>query len=214
MAQAVNVSRPSLVWNGAMVQGAVGLILGGRERALSTTRPEEPIGSAWFQALGAPELDRAYRLAGFLLGDAADAEDATQDALTRAWAQRSHLRDEASGQAWFDRILVNVCRDRMRRRRIVRWTPIAGTEESAVADPFAGALARDAFLRAIGALDVDHRIVVVLRFAADLPIEAIAERLAIPAGTVKSRLHYAIRDLRRSAQGPAGDRPGDIGGAR
>ena len=192
-----------------MVQGAVGLIHGRRERALATTRPEEPIGSAWFRALGTPELDRAYRLAGFLLGDAAEAEDATQDALTRAWAQRSHLRDEASGQAWFDRILVNVCRDRMRRRRIVRWTPIAGSEASAAADPFADALARDSFLRAVAELDVNHRIVVVLRFAADLSIEAIAERLAIPVGTVKSRLHYALRDLRHSAQGRTDGRLGD-----
>ena len=183
-----------------MVPGAVGLIHAGRERALATTRPDEPIGSAWFRALGTPELDRAYRLAGFLLGDAAEAEDATQDALTRAWEQRSQLRDEASAQAWFDRILVNVCRDRMRRRRIVHWTPIAGSEVSAAADPFAGALARDAFLRAVAELDVDHRIVVVLRFAADLSIEAIAARLAIPVGTVKSRLHYALRDLRQSAE--------------
>jgi RNA polymerase sigma-70 factor (ECF subfamily) len=205
----VNVFRPSLVWNGAMVQGAVGLIRGGRERALATTMQDEPTGAAWFRALGTPELDRAYRLAGFLLGDAAEAEDATQDALTRAWAQRSHLRDEASGQAWFDRILVNVCRDRMRRRRIVRWTPIAGSEASAAADPFVGALARDAFLRAVAELDVDHRIVVVMRFAADLSIEAIAERLAIPAGTVKSRLHYALRDLRRSADVRADAQPRD-----
>ncbi len=57
-------------------------------------------------------------------------------------------------------------------------------------------IARDAVLRGLDGLDADHRIVVVLRFWADLPLEAIAERLGVPVGTVKSRLHYALRDLR------------------
>ena len=182
-----------------MIHGDAGLMRGAKGRALASGRDDDPVGQAWFRSLGDGELDRAYRLAGFLLGDAGEAEDATQDALARAWSQRDGLRNEASAQAWFDRILVNVCRDRMRRRRIVRWTPISGTETSPVTDPFAATLARDAFLRAVAALDFDHRIVVVLRFAADLSIAAIAERLDAPAGTVKSRLHYALRKLRRDA---------------
>jgi RNA polymerase sigma-70 factor (ECF subfamily) len=182
-----------------MIHGDAGLMRGAKGRALASGRDEDAAGQAWFRSLGDRELDRAYRLAGFLLGDAGEAEDATQDALARAWDQRSRLRDEASIQAWFDRILVNLCRDRMRRRRIVRWTPISGTETSPVDDPFAAILARDSFLRAVAELDVDRRIVVVLRFAADMSIDAIAERLDVPAGTVKSRLHYALRELRRRA---------------
>jgi RNA polymerase sigma-70 factor (ECF subfamily) len=53
------------------------------------------------------ELDRAYRLAGLLLGDAVEAEDATQEALLRAWASIGSLRNPAGFGAWFDRILVN-----------------------------------------------------------------------------------------------------------
>jgi RNA polymerase sigma-70 factor (ECF subfamily) len=195
----VNVCRLPIVWTVAMIHGDAGLMRGAKGRALASGRDDDAAGQAWFRSLGDRELDRAYRLAGFLLGDAGEAEDATQDALARAWDQRSRLRSGASVQAWFDRILVNLCRDRMRRRRIVRWTPISGTETSPVDDPFAAILARDAFLRAVAELDVDHRIVVVLRFAADLSIDAIAERLDVPAGTVKSRLHYALRELRRGA---------------
>jgi len=167
-----------------------------RGRALSIEGEGETAGRSWFRSIGDGELDRAYRLAGLLLGDAREAEDAAQDALARAWHQRNSLRSLDSAQAWFDRIVVNICRDRLRRRRTVRWIPISGAEASTAADPFAAAIARDAMLRHVAVLDPDHRIVVVLRFWADLPLEAIADRLAIPLGTVKSRLHYALRELR------------------
>jgi RNA polymerase sigma-70 factor (ECF subfamily) len=45
-------------------------------------------------------------------------------------------------------------------------------------------------------LDADHRIVVVLRYWADLSVDEIAARLDVPAGTVKSRLHYSLRSMR------------------
>jgi len=45
-------------------------------------------------------------------------------------------------------------------------------------------------------LDADHRIVIVLRYWADLTIDEIAARLDMPPGTVKSRLHYALRSMR------------------
>ncbi len=48
---------------------------------------------------------------------------------------------------------------------------------------------------AVAGLDPDHRIVVVLRYWADLTVDEIAERVGVPAGTVKSRLHYALRAL-------------------
>ncbi len=173
---------------------------GARVRALSIEDESETAGRTWFHTIGNHELDRAYRLAGFLLGDAHEAEDATQDALARAWSRRRSLRSLDKAPAWFDRILVNVCRDRLRRRRIVRWVPIAGDASSSAADPFAEALTRDSVLRHLSTLDVDHRIVVVLRFWADLPLDAIAERLDLPLGTVKSRLHYALRDLHRAIE--------------
>jgi RNA polymerase sigma-70 factor (ECF subfamily) len=154
-------------------------------------------GTTWFRTVGRHEIDRAYRLAGFILADAREAEDATQDALARAWRQRSSLRSLDSAQAWFDRILVNVCRDRMRQRRPrIRWADVDESLPSPAADQFAVLLARDAVLRAMTELPTDQRIVLVLRYWADLPIDAIAGRIGVPAGTVKSRLHYAMRALR------------------
>jgi RNA polymerase sigma-70 factor, ECF subfamily len=154
---------------------------------------------AWFESIGRRELDRAYRLAGLILGNATEAEDATQEALLRAWKQRRSLRDPDRAQAWFDRILVNVCRDRLRRRRpIVDWADVWEGSHNPAIDPFVALHQRDEVMGALATLSADHRIVLVLRYWADLPVADIAERLDVPAGTVKSRLYYA-HDAIRSA---------------
>lgn len=63
-------------------------------------------------------------------------------------------------------------------------------------DAFSSAIARDAIAGALHTLTPEQRIVVVLRYWRDLSIEEIAERVRIPSGTVRSRLHYALRTLR------------------
>ena len=151
---------------------------------------------AAFRSLTASSLDRAYRLAWAILGDDAEAQDATQDAFTAAWRQRGTLREPERIEAWFTRILVNTCRDRLRRRARNRIQPLELAPLPSIADASEPASNRDELGRALGALDPDHRIVVVLRFWADLTVDDIAERLGIPAGTVKSRLHKAMRTLR------------------
>lgn len=59
-----------------------------------------------------------------------------------------------------------------------------------------GSEERAALRDALGRLTPDHRVVVVLRYLLDMPIDAIAERTGTPGGTVKSRLHHALRELR------------------
>jgi len=109
------------------------------------------------------------------------------------------LRDPDRFEAWFGRILVNVCRDRLRKRARTRRLPGARGEEL-LADPTQAALDRDVLGRALAALDPDRRIVVILRFWTDLSVDDIAERLGIPAGTVKSRLHSSMRRLRTALE--------------
>jgi RNA polymerase sigma-70 factor (ECF subfamily) len=152
-----------------------------------------------FAALTRRHLDSAYRLAWAILGDHGDADDATQDAFTRAWRSRRSLRDPERFDAWFGRILVNVCRQRLRSRARQTIRPLdeaSGAAEPATPDASEPASARDAITRAMTLLDADHRIVVVLRYWADLSIDEIAARIGVPAGTVKSRLHYALRSMR------------------
>src|SRR5689334_9172395 len=71
---------------------------------------------AAFESLADAELDGAYRLAGVILGDRWQAEDAAHDAVVQAWLRFGSLRDRDRFGAWFQRILVNICRDRMRER--------------------------------------------------------------------------------------------------
>ena len=143
-----------------------------------------------------PILDRSYRLAGLLLGNATEAEDAVQDALVAAWQGFDRLREADRFAPWFDRILVNGCRDRLRRRGTVRFIAIDASIDPAGGDPFRELIERDALMVGIDRLTPDERIVIVLRFWADLPLDEIADRLGWPLGTVKSRLHRAIARLR------------------
>jgi RNA polymerase sigma-70 factor, ECF subfamily len=149
-----------------------------------------------FATLTRREVDRAYRLAWAILGDDGDADDATQDAFTLAWRKRAGLRDPARFDAWFGRILVNVCRERLRQRARSRVRALDDPPELTSADDAAHAVTRYAIRTALARLDADHQIVVVLRYWADLTVDEIAERVDVPPGTVKSRLHYALRSMR------------------
>jgi RNA polymerase sigma-70 factor (ECF subfamily) len=158
-----------------------------------------------FLRLANGELDRAYRLAGLILGDRQEAEDATQDALLRAWRSAGSLRDPSGFQAWFDRILVNVCRDRLRRRGKVRLIALDGALGMTMpGDPFRDVSDRDEVVRAMASLDDDLRIVIVLHYWADLTLEAVAERVGWPVGTVKSRLHRGLATVRERLRAEMG----------
>jgi RNA polymerase sigma-70 factor (ECF subfamily) len=170
----------------------------------STSGPAET-DAVRFVRLTDAQLGRAFRLSGYLLGDAAEAEEATQEAILHAWRAWPKLRDAGRFGAWFDRIVVNVCRDRIRRRHGIRLVELSD-EGASAPDPFAAWLAQDTVGRALAHLPLDQRMVIVLRYWGDLSLDEIAYRLAIPLGTVKSRLHYALRAL-RTAIGP------DDGGA-
>jgi RNA polymerase sigma-70 factor (ECF subfamily) len=148
-------------------------------------------------------LDRSlaggYRLAAVILGNVSDAEDATQDALVRAWRSRARLRDADRFDAWFQRIIVNACRDRLRRRKAgPRLLPIGARddERSVVEDPAAVTAQRCALNGALAVLNADQRIAVVMRFYLDLEIDEIARRLDTSSGTIKSRLHRGLKQLR------------------
>ena len=159
--------------------------------------------SAEYVRAARAKADDGYRLAGYLLGDADEAQDAVQEALIKAWRNWSSLRDPERFGAWFDRILVNVCRDRMRRHRTLRMVDLDVADEVESADPFRRMLLEDEVAAAVARLNPEHRIVIVLRFWQDLALEGVADRLDLPLGTVKSRLHYALKalgmELRRSS---------------
>ena len=149
-------------------------------------------------------LDDAYRLAGVVLGDRVEAEDAVHDAVIAAWRGFDGLRDPDRFDAWFHRILVNGCRDRLRsrtRRRVVDvGRELVEAEHPRLADAADATVTRDAVDRALEALGPDERLIVVLRYHADMTVPAIAAAAGIPEGTVKSRLHHAHARLRAALE--------------
>ncbi len=153
-----------------------------------------------FVELAERVLDDAYRLAGYILGDSVEAEDAVQEALTRSWQAWATLRDQDRFEPWFDRILVNICRDRLRKRRGVRTEELNEDLAVYIEDPFKASLARAEVDSLLQVLSPDQRIVVGLRFWKDLSLQQIADMLGVPLGTVQSRLHYALRAMREEAE--------------
>ncbi len=141
--------------------------------------------------------DSLYAVAQRILRDSALAEDALQNALVLAWRRIPHLREPDRFEAWIHRILVHACYDELQRARQwaanVRVLPVDGPT---IPDGSAVIADRDELERAFRRLPVDQRAVFVLHHYLGLPLVEIAQMLEIPAGTARSRLHYATRGLR------------------
>jgi RNA polymerase sigma-70 factor (ECF subfamily) len=153
-----------------------------------------------FRQLVDRHLDGAYRLAGVILNDRDEAEEAVHEAAVAAWGGFAGLREPAHFEAWFHRILLNECRDRLRSRARRRLRHIgrelADAEHPQVGDAAEATATRDAVIGLLDALTPDEQVVITLRYYADLTVSDIAEALGIPGGTVKSRLHHALGRLR------------------
>lgn len=148
-----------------------------------------------FVALADHQLQSSYRLARAILGNTAAAEDATHDALVTAWRKWATLRDPNRFEAWFGRILVHTCRNTLRREALHPMRDISADLAPTVPDEYDRLHERDRVRAALAHLEPDQQIVVALRFYADLPVDEIANRLNTRSGTVKSRLHRALRKL-------------------
>ncbi len=141
--------------------------------------------------------DSLFAVGFRILRDTGLAEDALQNALVLAWRRLPHLRDADRFEAWIHRILVHACYDEAQRSR--RWTanvrvlPVDGPETP---DDASAVVDRDELERAFRRIPIEQRAVFVLHHYLGLPLVEIAEMLEIPAGTARSRLHYATQGLR------------------
>jgi RNA polymerase sigma-70 factor (ECF subfamily) len=165
---------------------------------LASVQPREDDRVAELLLAAVPE---AHRLASWILRDPTSAEDAVQESLLRAWSRRRTIRFElGEPRRWFMRIVVNVCRDELRRRRRQPVTAVAPARSveaaDAVAQPGWASAEHDDLERAIGRIKEDEQIVLGLRFGRDLTVPQIAAQTGLPEGTVKSRLHYALEHVR------------------
>jgi RNA polymerase sigma-70 factor (ECF subfamily) len=150
-----------------------------------------------FASLAAAHVDRCYAIAYRILRDPHRAQDATQQALLGAWRDLPRLRDPERFEAWLHRLVANACYTEARTER--RWTAkVRALPTDNVVDPDVArsVAARDELEGAFRKLTPEQRAVVVLHHHLGYPLTEIAERLGIPVGTARSRLHYAVRQLR------------------
>lgn len=163
-----------------------------------------------YETLFARHQRRIYAIVYGMLRNDADAKDATQEAFVRAY--RSLPRLEAAGAfgGWLAQIAVNICRDILKRPRIVARSldePL-GDEDSEYKleipdwseSPERASLTselQDVVHRAIGTLSADHRAVVTMHHLEGMDVLQIADILGVSEGTIKSRLSRARAELRR-----------------
>jgi RNA polymerase sigma-70 factor (ECF subfamily) len=157
-----------------------------------------------FDSLARLTGDRCMAIAFRILRDFDLADDAVQTALLTAWQDLRTLRDPDRFEAWLHRILTHQCYAEARRRR--RWTEavrLRPLEPAHGPDEYGPVADRDQLERAFRRLTVQQRAVLVFHHYLGLPLPEVAERMGIPLGTVKSRMHHAKRALRASLDAEA-----------
>jgi RNA polymerase sigma factor (sigma-70 family) len=157
-----------------------------------------------FESLALAVGGRLHALSHRILRDIDLAEDATQQALLSIWRDLPQLRDPGRFDAWSYRLVVRACYTEGRRTR--RWAPnlrLLPTDQSAGGEDLGSVVDRDQLERGFRRLSIEHRAVVVLHHYLDMPLDEVADTLGLPAGTVRSRLHHAMRGLRAALEADA-----------
>lgn len=155
-----------------------------------------------FDALFYRYKDGIFRLGYAITKDPSAAEEIVVDTFTRAHRALARLEPEGSLRPWLYRVAINLSYNRRPRKNIIVSTLEDATDEVAESgERSPSSLAelaelREVVLAAVDTLGPKHRIVVVLHYLNGLNLAEIAEVVDCPVGTVKSRLHYALRRLR------------------
>ncbi|UFS59013.1 sigma-70 family RNA polymerase sigma factor [Subtercola endophyticus] len=141
-----------------------------------------------------------YRYVVRMTNDRQWAEDVVQETLFRAWRSPSIQSTDDSAQAWLFTVARNLVIDEWRSARSRNEIGTATVPERAKADHTDAVLQAWLVSDALTELTREHREVLVHSYYGGKTVAEIAEHLGIPDGTVKSRLHYALRALRLALQ--------------
>jgi RNA polymerase sigma-70 factor (ECF subfamily) len=146
-----------------------------------------------FEAALRPLIQPAFRLAFGMLHDRQEAEDAVQEASFKAWNRRSNLRPGSAMRPWYLAIVANQCRS-VRRSR---WWSVAkvGIPPQRIEFPDNNVVESAEIRAALKRLDHQHRLVLVLHYYLDLPMEQVAQITGDSTEAVKSRIYRAIRKM-------------------
>jgi RNA polymerase sigma-70 factor, ECF subfamily len=148
--------------------------------------------------------DSMHSVARRILRDTSLAQDATQQALLDAWRHLPTLRDPDRFEAWTHRLLVRACYAESRRERRHRGNlRLLDSDERSLPDGGDRIATMDQLDRGFRRLSVEHRTVVVLVHYLGLTPTEAAERMGTPPGTARSRLHYALLQMRSALEADA-----------
>jgi len=143
-----------------------------------------------FAALMELHHNRLYRIAYAYLHNEGDALEAIQESTFRAFRKLKKLKEPSYFGTWLIRILLNYCADE--RKRKSRFSPDTTVHEPSSWDRPADPDLADA----VSNLDRDCKQIIILSYFEGFSLTEVADILEIPTGTVKSRLHRALGQLR------------------
>ncbi len=159
-----------------------------------------------FEAFFARHRGPVFRVAIGLTGDRQLAEEILQETFTRAHQHRATLRPVVSPKPWLHRVALKLCYDALGRRKpavtpldvnaheIIR-DPAAGPSETAEREEL-GRIVREG----IASLPPKYSGVLVLYYLQRMSLQEVADTLGLQLGTVKSRVHHALRLLRTALE--------------
>ncbi len=161
--------------------------------------------SSAFEMLVARWEDKIRGASWRVLGSEEEAREVTHEAFVKAYGALAGFKSEARFSSWLYQIALNLCRDRLRRRRtratvsldeLEEKGPVLvargpGAQEQLIRDALAGAVRR-----AIERLPAEQREVVILKEYQGLTFLEIAQALDVPVSTVKTRLYRGLGQLR------------------
>lgn len=169
------------------------------EQFVSALRRQDPEGLAELvDAVG----DRLLRSACLLCGQESDAQDLVQETFLQAFRSAHRFRAQSSVYTWLHGILLNLSRHHHRQRGRIVYDDllIAGQDEAAPGDALLAVdfeTASASLQEALQRLPETFREILILRFYEEMKLDEIATHLKLPRGTVKSRLHYALKQMQK-----------------
>ena len=137
---------------------------------------------------------KLYGMAYMLLHATADCEDAVQEALLRAWQRLPSLRDERYFETWLTRIVINECKNHLRRVKRRGEAPL----DPRLAVPRSPEPELHAALMGV---EWKYRVLLTLKYIDGYSIDEIARIARLPQGTVSSRLNRAKKLLKDQLKG-------------
>ena len=164
-----------------------------------------------FNAIAEQWQNRLYILAYRYLGNEQDAKDICQNTLVRVFKNVKKLENNESFSGWIYKIAVNLCKDELKKRRKRMNVFGSGSDNNTVLESYTAPDSehdnniikrniQEIVKNAVNSLPEEQKTVVILKEYQYLKFREISEILNIPENTVKSRMYYALKNIRKNLE--------------